>query len=169
MSKCIYKRYARRTNTIVTSHQQTLKWINQANNYRNTTKQISLMAPETGPHRKCINTKLMFGTWGHNVTLLTRPIGNGWGWANFPLPCSSIRQTDSLPNLVKISQTTAEILRFFHAVVLTLNFDLIFLRVKYVSLFVMLNICAKFHDNRISIFRAITTSVTNQTTNESTN
>jgi len=31
------------------------------------------MAPETGPHRKCINTRLMFGTWGHNVTLLTRP------------------------------------------------------------------------------------------------
>ena len=34
------------------------------------------MAPETGPHRKCINTRLMFGTWGHNVTLLTRAIQN---------------------------------------------------------------------------------------------
>jgi len=32
------------------------------------------MAPETGPHRKCINTRLMFRTWGHNVTLLTRPM-----------------------------------------------------------------------------------------------
>jgi len=33
------------------------------------------MAPETGrDHRKCINTRLMFGTGGHNVTLLTRPI-----------------------------------------------------------------------------------------------
>ena len=36
------------------------------------------MAPETGPHRKCINMRLMFGTWGHNVTLLTRPDGQNF-------------------------------------------------------------------------------------------
>ena len=42
-----------------------------------------MMAPETGrDHRKCINPRLMFGTSGHNVTLLTRPIDSSGAFRN---------------------------------------------------------------------------------------
>jgi len=44
VSECICKRHARCTNTVVTSHKQTFKWINQADYYTDTTKQ--LISPE---------------------------------------------------------------------------------------------------------------------------
>jgi len=47
-----------------------------------------------------------------------------------------------------------------------LSFDLYLPKVKSVLTFVMLNICAKFHENRICSFQEITSEQTNQTTNK---